>query len=112
MASLRWLRGINSDSDDDGLSGEMETIKTDIKNKSEAENVTLGDFVSSWRPILLCLGMMFLSQWSGLNVLVYYSVTIFQMTTATGSIQASVASVYTGLALLVSCLIAIALTSR
>ena len=43
------------------------------------ERVSIAQLRSSWRPFLVSLTMMLLLQTSGLLVLVYYAVSIFQV---------------------------------
>ena len=46
----------------------------------ETYNVRLRDFASAtvWKPFLIALSLMFFFQFSGINVILHYTVDIFQ----------------------------------
>lgn len=107
--SLEWLRGRSDPSADAAVDREIEKIKRDIAAKKR-ERVSLTQLKTAWKPFMVSLGMMFLLQFSGLNVIVFYAVSIFQM--ASSSVDPNVASIIVGVVLLVSCIVALAVVSR
>ncbi len=106
---MEWLRGRENALAEAAVDREIEKIKRDIAAKKR-ERVSLTQLRSAWRPFLVSLGMMFLLQFSALNVVVYYAVTIFQL--ASSSIDPNVASIIVGLTLLVSCVAALLVVQR
>lgn len=107
--SLEWLRGRENAQAEAAVDREIEKIKRDIAAKRK-ERVSLVQLRTSWKPFAVSLGMMFLLQFSALNVLVYYAVSIFQLSEV--SIDPNVASIIVGLTLLVSCMVALVVVSR
>ena len=76
--SLEWLRGRENAQAEQAVDREIEKIKRDIAAKKK-ERVSLTQLRTAWKPFLVSLGMMFLLQFSALNVIVYYAVSIFQI---------------------------------
>lgn len=107
--SLEWLRGRENAQAEAAVDREIEKIKRDIAAKRK-ERVGLTQLKTAWKPFLVSLGMMFLLQFSGLNVVVYYAVSIFQMSGV--SLDANVSSILVGIVLLLSCVVALAIVSR
>ena len=107
--SLEWLRGRENAQAEAAVDREIEKIKRDIAAKRK-ERVGLTQLRTAWKPFLVCLGMMFLLQFSALNVIVYYAVSIFQLSAI--SIDPNLASIIVGLTLLVSCVVALLVVSR
>ena len=107
--SLEWLRGRENALAEAAVDREIEKIKRDIAAKRK-ERVSLAQLKTAWKPFLVSLGMMFLLQFSALNVIVYYAVNIFQMLPI--YIDPNMASIVVGLTLLVSCVVALLVVSR
>lgn len=107
--SLEWLRGRENAQAEQAVDREIEKIKRDIAAKKK-ERVSLTQLRTAWKPFLVSLGMMFLLQFSALNVIVYYAVSIFQISSI--AIDPNLASVIVGITLLVSCMVALAVVSR
>ena len=76
--SLEWLRGRENPQADAAVDREIEKIKRDIAAKRK-QKVSLTQLKSAWKPFCVSLGMMFLLQFSGLNILVFYAVNIFEI---------------------------------
>ena len=76
--SLEWLRGSENAQAEAAVNREVDKIKRDIAAKRK-EHVSLTQLRTAWKPFAVCLGMMFLLQFSALNVIVYYAVSIFQL---------------------------------
>ena len=102
-------RGSENAQAEAAVNREIDKIKRDIAAKRK-ERVSLTQLRTAWKPFSVCLGMMFLLQFSALNVIVYYSVSIFQLSAI--SIDPNVASIIVGLTLLVSCVVALMVVSR
>ena len=102
-------RGSENAQAEAAVNREIDKIKRDIAAKRK-ERVSLTQLTTAWKPFSVCLGMMFLLQFSALNVIVYYSVSIFQLSAI--SIDPNVASIIVGLTLLVSCVVALMVVSR
>ncbi len=107
--SLEWLRGRENPQAEAAVDREIEKIKRDIAAKKK-ERVSLTQLRTAWKPFAVSLGMMFLLQFSALNVIVYYAVSIFQISEV--SIDPNAASVIVGVTLLVSCIVALIVVSR
>ena len=75
---MEWLRGRENPQADAAVDREIEKIKRDIAAKRK-QKVSLTQLKSAWKPFCVSLGMMFLLQFSGLNILVFYAVSIFQI---------------------------------
>jgi hypothetical protein len=107
--SLEWLRGREDAAAEAAVDREIEKIKRDISARSK-ERVSLVQLRTAWRPFIVSLGMMFLLQFSALNVIVYYAVSIFQMSSV--SVDPNLASIIVGITLLVSCVVALMVVSK
>lgn len=106
MESLEWLRGRENRS---ALEKELEKIKRDcaMRKAQRTSIVQLKDF---WKPFVVCLILMAFFNFSGFTVLIYYSVTIFNM--AESSVDSKAAAIIVGIDLVVSCIIAILIVGR
>ena len=71
---LRVLRGPRWN-----VTKELTDIKVALEGR-ETYNVRLRDFASAtvWKPFLIALSLMFFFQFSGINVILHYTVDIFQ----------------------------------
>lgn len=107
--SLEWLRGRENAQAEAAVDREIEKIKRDIAAKRK-EKFSLTQLRSAWKPFAVSLGMMFLLQFSALNVIVYYAVSIFQLSAV--SLDPNLASIIVGVTLLVSCMVALVVVSR
>lgn len=90
---------------------------TDLKCASEGSEankhrVTCSDFFakSVLKPFVLSLALMFFFQFTGINIVLQYSVDIFKM--AGGSINEFMATIFLGLSLLISNIITLMVASR
>ncbi|XP_059098818.1 facilitated trehalose transporter Tret1-2 homolog isoform X1 [Tigriopus californicus] len=104
--SLEWLRGRD---DSKAIDAEIEKTKKDIAIK-KTQRVSISQLSSVWKPFIVALVMMSIVQLSGFNVLVYYTVNIFQM--ANSTVDPKIASIIVGITLLVSCILAILIVSK
>lgn len=104
--SLEWLRGRD---DPKAIDAEIEKTKKDIAIK-KTQRVSITQLSHVWKPFLVSLFMMSIVQLSGFNVLVYYTVNIFQM--ANSSVDPKISSIIVGITLLVSCILAIIIVSK
>lgn len=68
------------------------------------------DLLQHWRPFLVALIMMFILNFSGFNVLVYYTINIFQL--ARSSVNHKVACIIVGVTLLISCILAVLVVAK
>jgi len=93
---LRVLRGPRWN-----VTKELTDIKVALEGR-ETYHVRLQDFASAtvWKPFLIALCLMFFFQFSGINVILQYTVDIFQ--SADSSVGAFQATIYVGLSLVVS----------
>jgi len=93
---LRVLRGPRWN-----VTKELTDIKVALEGR-ENYRVGLQDFASAtvWKPFLIALCLMFFFQFSGINVILHYTVDIFQ--SADSSVGAFQATIYVGLSLVVS----------
>ena len=101
LRSLEWLRGRG---DQEAIEREMDKIKRDIALKKN-QRVSITQLKDTWKPFLVSLLMMAFVQFSGFNVLVYYTGNIFQMSET--SISPNIASIIVGFVLLISCVLSI-----
>merc|ERR1712223_73031 len=76
--SLERLRGSENAQAEAAVNREIDKIKRDIAAKRR-ERVSLRQLQTAWKPFAVCHGMIFLLQFSALNVIVYYAVSIFQI---------------------------------
>ncbi len=105
---LRFLRGPRWD-----VTGELTDLKIATEGVGEnKERVTLRDFLvaSVLKPFVISLCLMFFFQFTGINLVLQYSVHIFQ--TAESEIDEFLATVFLGLALLVSNVLTLMVAGR
>jgi len=93
---LRVLRGPRWN-----VTKELTDIKVALEGR-ETYNVRLRDFASAtvWKPFLIALSLMFFFQFSGINVILHYTVDIFQ--SADSSVEEFQATIFLGISLVVS----------
>ena len=76
--SLKWLRG----SEYSGIEEEIAAIKAaDAERNEPGSSVTLGQIFSKavyLKPFGICIGIMFLQQFSGINEVLFYLQDIFK----------------------------------
>lgn len=74
MMSLQWLRGKGTDAH-----YELQEIKATLQ--SSQNQASLMEFLEPqlWKPLLIAIGLMIFQQFSGTNVVMFYTVEIFQM---------------------------------
>ena len=100
--SLHWLRGRRPAL----IDREIERIRKEIAAKRrERVSINLLWDRRVLRPFVISMCMMFFLQMSGFNVMVYYCVSIFQLSGST--VDPSVASIIVGVVLLLSCFLAL-----
>eukprot|EP00095_Tigriopus_kingsejongensis_P008179 snap_masked-scaffold405_size181423-processed-gene-0.1 protein:Tk08179 transcript:snap_masked-scaffold405_size181423-processed-gene-0.1-mRNA-1 annotation:"facilitated trehalose transporter tret1-like isoform x2" len=104
--SLEWLRGRGND---EWIQAEIDKIKRDVA-LDRKNRITLRDLQQAWRPFALSLGLMFLAQFCGLSVLIYYTVSIFNV--ARSSVDPRMASILVGLTLVLSSGFAVLIVPR
>lgn len=76
-SSLQWLRG----GKDANITDEFNELKkSQIEADKTATNSAFKDLFqkSSIKPLMISLGLMFFQQMSGINAVIFYTVTIFQ----------------------------------
>lgn len=89
--ALQWLRGKEAD-----IRTEMNEIKNQhlLTKKCEAKLTDL--FSKTYRKsILASLGLMFFQQFSGINAVIFYTVTIFELSNS--SIDSNLSTIIVGL---------------
>jgi len=93
---LRVLRGPRWN-----VTKELTDIKVALEGRA-TYNVRLRDFASAtvWKPFLIALSLMFFFQFSGINVILHYTVDIFQ--SADSSVEKFQATIFLGISLVVS----------
>ena len=106
MQSLEWLRGRDNRV---GLEKELDKIKRDVAIR-KAQRTSIVQLKDYWKPFIVCLVLMAFFNFSGFTVLIYYSVTIFNM--AESSVDPKAAAIIVGVDLVVSCVIAILIVGR
>lgn len=78
IASLQWLRGKSADGVQDELQDTTASIEESMKNKA---NVTdLYKSKGNLKALIICCGLISFQQLSGINVILFYSQTIFAKT--------------------------------
>lgn len=72
--SLQWLRGAQTD-----VGRELQETEEMIKNSQD--QASFMDFLQPqlWKPLLIGIGLMVFQQFSGTNVVMFYTVDIFRM---------------------------------
>jgi len=105
---LRILRGPHWD-----ITKELTDIKVASEGRDrERYKVTYRDFLSSTvlQPFLLALTLMFFFQFSGINVILQYTVDIFQ--SADSSVEEFQATIFVGISLLISNVITLIVANK
>ena len=105
--SLRVLRGQKYD-----IYSELHAMEKEITNQN-AQKVPFLRAVSKRSSILaliICLGMMFFQQLSGINIVVFYAGSIFEA--AGSSLDPSICTIFVGMSQVVSTLVAASLIDR
>lgn len=107
-SSLQWLRGKDSNIDDEF----NELKKSQIESDKTATNSALKDLFhkSSVKPLLISLGLMFFQQMSGINAVIFYTVTIFQQ--AGSTIDENLCTIIVGVVNFLSTFVATVLIDR
>lgn len=89
--SLQWLRGGKTN-----VSDEFLEIESNYKNQSVGGGVRELMKMAYLRPLLISLGLMFFQQLSGINAVIFYTVSIFEK--SGGSVDSNLSSIIIGLA--------------
>lgn len=105
-SALRWLRSKSYD-----IEPEFDEIKKSTQEHSK-RTLNIKDFFtkSNMKPLLIALGLMFFQQLSGINAVVFFTTTIFEM--AGSTIDSSLCTIIVGIVNLIATLIATALVDR
>ena len=90
--SMQWFRGKNAD-----ISKELAEIESNYKS-SARESSGIRDLLQMAyvKPLLISLGLMFFQQLSGVNAVIFYTVSIFEK--SRGTIVSNLSSIIVGLA--------------
>ena len=90
--SMQWFRGKNAD-----ISKELAEIESNYKS-SARESSGIRDLLQMAyvKPLLISLGLMFFQQLSGVNAVIFYTVSIFEK--SRGTIDSNLSSIIVGLA--------------
>lgn len=72
--ALQWLRGNDSD-----VSDELEELHRIVKETSDKASLKEFLHLNLLKPLLVAIGLMLFQQFSGINVVLYYTVDIFKM---------------------------------
>ncbi|XP_013191248.1 facilitated trehalose transporter Tret1 [Amyelois transitella] len=104
--SLQWLRGKNTKIDD-----EMSDIAM-INAENEASDSGIRDLfnIKYLKSILISLGLMTFQQLSGINAVIFYTVTIFQMSGS--ALDENLSTIIVGVVNFLSTFVATALIDR
>ncbi len=109
---LRRLRGKQWD-----VSSELSDLVCAAEGEAEDSHkqraaVTPADFLTAAvvKPFAIALALMFFFQFSGINIILQYTVDIFQ--TAESSIDEFAATIFVGIALLISNIITLLVANR
>ena len=89
--SLQWLRGGKTDVQDEFLE-----IENNYKNQTVGGGARELLKMAYLRPLLISLGLMFFQQLSGINAVIFYTVSIFEK--SGGSVDSNLSSIIIGLA--------------
>ena len=76
LRSLRWLRGSNYN-----VRAELEQMKKTNREESEIGSITLADLFTKpayYKPFIYVMLLMFFQQFSGINVVIFYTQVIFR----------------------------------
>ena len=73
LDALKWYRGANAD-----VEGEYQEIESNLMSQSN-ERLSCADLrrPGIYKPLLVSIGLMFFQQASGINIVIFYSETIF-----------------------------------
>lgn len=104
--ALQWLRSKNYD-----IAKEFEEMKNATHENSKRA-INIKDFFtkSNLKPLLVALGLMLFQQLSGINAVIFFTTTIFEM--AGSSIDSSLCTIIVGVVNLIATLIATVLVDR
>lgn len=90
--ALQWLRGKKTD-----VQEEFHEIETNCEAQTASKGGVKELFKMAYlRPLLISLGLMFFQQLSGINAVIFYTVSIFEK--SGGSVDSNLSSVIIGLA--------------
>lgn len=104
--SLHWLRGSTSD-----VEYELEAIQDNFEMSSQQSSSIRDIFTRRHiRPFLLCMGLMLVQQLSGINAVIFYTVSIFEMSGST--ISGHVSTIIVGVVNLLATFVANALIDK
>ena len=106
LESLRWLRGRNVE---ESIAREMGQIKLDLEKERQTK-ASLRDLLACWKPFLNSLLLMFLMQFCGMGVLLYYTGVIFEQ--ARSTIDSRISFILVGVALVFSCVCSVIIVPR
>jgi facilitated trehalose transporter len=104
--ALQWLRGSSTD-----IRAELNEIKnTNLLSKKCATKLTdlLGK--TYLKPLLTSLGLMFFQQFSGINAVIFYTVSIFEMSGS--SVDSNLSTIIVGLVNIAASIFATLLIDR
>lgn len=107
-SSLKWLRGASSTKE---IEPELQEMEISVK-ESQAQAGGLKDLFTLpvARPTLISLMLMFLQQFGGINVVLFYSVDVFQ--SAGSDLDANVSSIIIATVQVVFCFVSTLLVDR
>ena len=92
--SLQWLRGGKTDVQEEFY--EIESNYKSQQEQSKEGGVKQLLKMAYVRPLLISLGLMFFQQMSGINAVIFYTVSIFER--SGGSVDSNLSSIIVGLA--------------
>ncbi|KAK3853862.1 hypothetical protein Pcinc_039620 [Petrolisthes cinctipes] len=105
-SSLQWLRGSTSD-----VEYELEAIVMNYEATCQVKTSIKEIFTrSNARPFLLSAGLMLIQQLSGINAVIFYTVSIFEM--AGSTIDGHISTIIVGVVNLLATLVANALIDK
>ena len=106
MAILTRTEGSNAEAMAASILGELEK---DSQNLSRWKDL----FTKTWKmPVIIAIGIMFFQQFVGINTVIYYSPTIFQMAGFDGKVAAIGASIGVAVINVVATLISVAFVDK
>lgn len=105
-SALQWLRSKNYN-----IEAEFEEMKRSTQEHSK-RSINIKDVFtkSNMKPLFIALGLMFFQQLSGINAVIFFTTTIFEM--AGSTIDSSLCTIIVGLVNLIATLIATVLVDR
>lgn len=110
VGSLKWLRAADCD---EAIKNEFDELKkSQIEADKTASNSAISDLLhrSSIKPLGISLGLMLLQQMSGINAVIFYTVTIFKE--AGSSIDENLCTIIVGVVNFLSTFVATVLIDR